>query len=214
MDAKPDTATEKDTLADVERVKYEKMWAIQAYRDNEGNRKAAERFLRLVKMPKGSSVLDVGCGPGYASRHFVERGMKVVAADIAANAMPEENRSVVEEFVVGSAWDLPRRIQVDYGFCTDMMEHIPTRHVMDTLAAIKACVRNEVYFDIGLRKDSMGKLINDTLHLTVRPLDWWCVVLARHWRHIAIEGIKARKRAATLLVSDRPIVGVPMAIRS
>ena len=205
---------ETDDLVAAERRKYEQMWEFPQYRNNFNNRRTAARFITLVDMPAGSSVIDVGCGPGYASRYFHERGMKVYAADIASNALAPENVPIVEEFFLGPAWDIPSHIKVDFGFCTDVMEHIPTEKVSDTLAALKNCTRRHVFFDISLRKDGMGKLIGDVLHLTVRSQEWWESELQKHWKHVFVERINEKSKDSTFVASDEPIVGVKTEIRT
>jgi SAM-dependent methyltransferase len=184
-----------------EREKYERMWAISQYRENDQAVGQAARFCEWVPIPKGSTIVDLGCGHGYASRFFFERGMRVIAVDIADSSIEAGNRALVE-FICGTMWDLPRSIITDYGFCVDVMEHIPPARVGATLSAIKRSVRREVFFDISLRKDGYGKLIGETLHLTVRPVEWWQEQLARHWSYVTVISVDVIDQSAEIVVGS------------
>ena len=103
--------------------------------------------------------------------------------DIAANALSEDLADKVE-FHRCALWDLPEQITADFGFCSDVMEHIPPFKVHDTLRAIRRSVRGPVFFDISLQKDRGGLKVGKVLHLTVKPQDWWRDVLAQHWGEV------------------------------
>lgn len=188
-------------IAATERLKYQRMYETDQYRNNRETVRLAKEFIRRAGIKAGASVLDVGCGSGYATQFFHSRGLRVVSADIAPNAILPE-MAALTEFHCLPAWDLPAdRIQVEYGFSTDMMEHIPEERVDDTLAAIRACVTRDAYFNVSLRKDGMGRLINDTLHMTVRPLQWWLDAFARHWGDpVELLHVDYRERSAGLMV--------------
>jgi len=67
---------------------------------------------------------------------------------------------------------LPRDDHFDYGFCCDVMEHIPTEFTMLVLYRILSSCKT-TWFQIALVPDNCGQLIGETLHLTVRPFTWW-----------------------------------------
>ncbi len=57
------------------------------------------------------------------------------------------------------------------------MEHIPPEYTMLCLdRIIKNCQIS--WLNIALVEDGMGEAIGETLHLTVRPFDWWLTRLA------------------------------------
>ena len=174
---------DKSRIAALEKEKYERMWRPGFYRGNvERNVAQADFFIDQVSMKKGSSVFDIGCGAGHAARRFVERGMRVLCTDIACNTLPKANEDL--PFLRCAIWELPCDIRIDYGFCNDVMEHIPPELVGTTLQMIRRSVSKEVYFEISLRADRCGALIDETLHLTVRPIEWWVAALQSHWRHV------------------------------
>jgi len=189
------------TLVEYERSKYEKIWAFEQYRNSVCNLEA-ETFIDAMGMPTGSTIIDFGCGGGAASRLFQERGMRVTGIDLAENCLDKENIGYFP-FMIGCLWDLPRGLSAEYGFCTDVMEHIPTEKVEATLANIRRCITGKVYFNISLRKDHSGALIGDTLHLTVMPVEWWESELRRHWQNVDIISVSPGS-AMTVHVGTEP----------
>jgi len=130
------------------------------------------RFLEIVRPPKYSSLLDIGCGSGKAGLEFEKLGMRVLWLDITdAGLDPAVPR---EQFLQSSLWGwaLPRVDCFDYGFCCDVMEHIPTEFSMLVLYRILSACK-VTWFQIALVPDNCGRLIGETLHLTVRPFTWW-----------------------------------------
>ena len=60
----------------------------------------------------------------------------------------------------------------DYGFCCDVMEHIPTEYTMLVIDRIMSSCRT-AWFQIALVPDQFGVTIGQTLHLSVQPFTWW-----------------------------------------
>jgi len=173
-----------DQVAEYERVKYERMWALAEYR-NDHVSAHAERALQSFHAAEGDSILDLGAGAGYGSRYFQDAGLRVLAIDIARNAMAPDIAARVP-LLVGNMWDIPVEIVADWGFSRDVMEHIPTDRVDDVLRFIRKSTRKATYFNIALRPDGCGRLIGETLHLTVRSLDWWVEKLGAYWTDVEV----------------------------
>lgn len=173
-----------DAQAVAERRKYERMWRFAEYREDHATAHA-DAALAYWQARPGESVIDFGAGAGYASRRFRQAGLRVLAVDIAANAMDPAIAADVP-LLLAPLWDIPVDLSSDYGFCSDVMEHIPTDRVDDVLRVIRRSVRGPVYFSIALRGDWCGRLIDDSLHLTVQPLDWWAARLSAHWPALAV----------------------------
>jgi hypothetical protein len=66
----------------------------------------------------------------------------------------------------------PLGIAAEYGYCTDVMEHIPPDKVEKVLDNILQAATH-VFFGIALKEDKCGAMIGEQLHLTVQPFDWW-----------------------------------------
>lgn len=173
-----------DATAELERDKYERMWTHDAYRGDHATAHAAAAIARFRPSP-GDSFIDFGAGAGYASAHLQAAGYGVLAIDIAPNAMaPEIARRV--PLLVGNLWDVPVGITADWGFCCDVMEHIPPDRIDDVLRFVRRSTRHSTYFSISLRPDGCGQLIGQPLHLTVHQQPWWMVRLSKHWERLTV----------------------------
>jgi 2-polyprenyl-3-methyl-5-hydroxy-6-metoxy-1,4-benzoquinol methylase len=159
-----------DTVAVSERAKYEDIWAVPDYREAASPGLVnVDRFLSVVRPAAGSTLVDLGCGSGEAGLKLKEFGLEVWWLDITDAALsPSVSRA---RFIELPVWGLHWR-HWDYGFCCDVMEHIPTEHVMLTLEHIlRRCATT--WFSIALRPDVFGQAIGQPLHLTVRDFVWW-----------------------------------------
>lgn len=158
-----------DELIESEREKYERMWSLESYGERSpGMRHLDDALSRLMPSP-GATIVDLGCGTGRVSAALKAKGFDVTAVDIAANAATEFDGP----YVVACLWDLPQSLeQFDYGFCADVMEHIPTARVDDALWNI-AIHAQTTYFQIANFICHEGDAIGQHLHLTVKPIGWW-----------------------------------------
>jgi SAM-dependent methyltransferase len=132
-----------------ERAKYEQMWAFAAYRDDHATAHAVTA-LQMFGGAAGDSVLDIGAGAGYASAHLLNAGLRVLAIDIASNAMA---------LLVGNLWDLPPCVIADWGFCCDVMEHIPSDRIEAVLRFIRASTRRST---LSLAKTASDSIRDDS----------------------------------------------------
>ena len=139
------------------------------------------------------TVIDFGCGTGRAAKKFEEQDFPVVGVDFVRAALETEIA-----FVEACLWDMPS-FKADWGFCTDVMEHIPPEKVPDVLEQIHARTKKGCFFQIALTKDSFGDRIGERLHLTVQSLDWWTDELSKHWGHV-----KATQRGTTAIAICKP----------
>lgn len=155
----------REVLTEAE--KYEKMWGVQSYRDISPGELSAGKFLDLVK-PDGT-IIDFGCGTGRAARRMADVGHNVVMIDFASNCLD----AIAGDLMFVPA-DLTKPLYLDapYGFCTDVMEHIPTGDVPTVINNIMDAAPL-TFFQISTVPDQMGVLIGQTLHLTVKHHAWW-----------------------------------------
>lgn len=150
-----------------EKEKYERMWTHPAYRKCSPGEDILHYFLDVAD-PSGR-VIDFGCGTGRAAKKLSDFGYDVVLIDFASNSRDPEAQNL--PFI---EWDLtePLIIKGEYGYCTDVMEHIPTEDVDKVITNIMNAAPN-VFFQISTVPDNMGKLIQLPLHLTVEPHKSW-----------------------------------------
>lgn len=163
-------------LVEREREKYRAMWSNEKYRKTAPGEFHVEQAIHHLGMSAGDSVIDFGCGTGRGAQRFQELGFQVTAVDFASNCLDE---GVKVPFVEACLWDLPP-MKAKFGYCTDVMEHIPMEKVMDVLRGIhERC--EAVYFNVATRDDSLGVLIGHKLHMTVMDAQAWLGVLRRFW---------------------------------
>lgn len=176
-----------------ESEKYARMWALPAYRDFSPGEECVGKFLEIVK-PSGT-VIDFGCGTGRASLKMKAAGLDVVLVDFTDNS--RDQAAMALPFV---RCDLTKSIPLSagYGFCADVMEHIPTDDVGTVIRNVMASAET-VFFQISTVHDVMGGAINQTLHLTVRPSEWWRETFERAGYSVTWE--EETENAASFVVS-------------
>lgn len=158
-----------------ERSKYEKMWTFSNYREVAPGQSVAALFCLCANPKREDTVIDFGAGTGRGALRIHElRGCKVAMLDFAENCLDPEVREALSERFIFQQADLtqPLPITAKFGFCTDVMEHIPPQDVNAVLKNIFAAAKN-VFFQISTVPDHMGALIGHPLHLTVQPAEWW-----------------------------------------
>jgi len=150
-----------------EREIYQLMWQYDGYRKVSPGEYVASFYLERFA-PTGK-IIDFGCGTGRAGLKFREAGLEVLLIDFTDNCRDDE--ALTLPFI---QWDITNPIPVEekYGFCTDVMEHIPTEDVETVIHNLMISCES-VFFQISTVDDVMGDTIGKRLHLTVRPHSWW-----------------------------------------
>lgn len=170
-----------DDVALKEKAKYERMWAVDGYRKYSPGVKSLPPMLSLMKT--GASVADFGCGTGRASQMLRSHGFMVTGIDLADNCLDPD---VDIDFRKACLWDLPDDMLFDFGYCTDVMEHIPPRKVHATLKCLANATRYGCFFQIATYKDRFGDQIGERLHLSIESADVWYSALLKHWPKVRV----------------------------
>lgn len=157
-----------------ERDKYRLMWQFDSYREIAPGELTVDAFLSVAK-PHGL-IIDFGCGTGRASVRLNELGHDVLLVDFADNCRDQE--ALMLPFL---EWDLTRPCpaRAQYGFCSDMMEHIPPEDVHKVLGNILEAA-GRVFFRIDTEADVCGALIGAPLHVSVQDHAAWKSALEAH----------------------------------
>lgn len=152
-----------------ERDKYARMWLVDAYRAYSPGEVSAEAFLALMKVDGAGPVIDFGCGTGRGGLALAKAGLDVMLTDFVSAARDQEALGL--PFL---EWDLslPCPLRAPYGYCCDVMEHIPPHQVETVIANIMNSAES-VFFQIATVPDSFGTVIGQSLHLTVKSHEWW-----------------------------------------
>lgn len=174
-----------------EAEKYGRMWAHDEYRKVAPGEILASEFLAQAKPRHGAHVIDFGCGTGRGALMLSLLGQcRVTMLDFVRNSLDADIRAMLKAQAHALAFkkhdlEQPIPLVAEYGFCTDVMEHIPTKKVETVLANILKSA-NHVYFSISTTADSCGAMIDEELHLTVQDYHWWLAQLQKfqciiHW---------------------------------
>lgn len=167
------------SLAEEEKAKYEKAWNHANYRNYSPGEKIAVDYV-LECEPTRKRIIDFGTGTGRGALVLHKLGFNVTMIDIADNCLDEEVKDRIgNRLVIGSLWDKLDLPRAEEGFCTDVMEHIPPDKVDDVIKNIIA-MTDRAFFHICLREDHFGQVLEEHLHLTVRPFTWWRDKLAEY----------------------------------
>ena len=168
---------------DSERVKYERVWDDSRYRTQTDGLPAVFRAFRGMGCKPGETLIDWGCGTGRAAKLFADKGLQVTCFDIAANAM---DSSIELPFVQGCLWEPPDGLEADYGFCADVLEHIPPDYIEASLSTIYWRSKIAAFIQVDTVRDISGALMEppEVLHLCVRKKKWWQDQLEAFWSEV------------------------------
>ena len=177
-----------EAVALSEQQKYERMWSVNDYRRFSPGEQLVTEFLAHANIQPGSEVIDFGAGSGRAAMLLASLTKSAVTMlDFATNSLDDEVKRTVQQdkglsFIYH---DLTKPVPVSayWGYCTDVMEHIPTEDVELVLKNIFASVKR-VFFQICLVDDTFGSRIGEALHLTVKPSGWWAHTIRACGGHI------------------------------
>lgn len=157
-----------------EREKYVKMWQRDGYRAYSPAEVSIEDIARFAPSPP-ATIIDFGCGTGRAGVKLAERGYDVVLVDFASNARDAEACALpFFEFDLSQ----PCPLRAPYGYCCDVLEHIPPTQVDAVITNIMASAP-QVFFQISTVPDRWGVAIGQSLHLSVHPASWWVETFKR-----------------------------------
>jgi SAM-dependent methyltransferase len=176
-----------DPDSQYELQKYEKVFRLsQRYKTKSGLNayKSEDRIRRVIQQRRCETAIDFGCGNGSAAILLREAGVEFVTLlDFIPDVyLHPDVRSLISaghvQFIRTSLWNAEPPAS-DFGVCTDVMEHIPEKHVDEVLAVIARSVEVCV-FRIALFGGKAERDI-DQLHVTVRPAEWWAEKLKKHF---------------------------------
>lgn len=164
------TSQQNNKLSELE--KYTRLWEMEQYRRMSPGEGLAEWAADLMDLKKTDIVIDFGCGTGRGGARLHEiSGCTVFFVDFCKNALDEKVKKLGFEFFEQDL-KIPFHFCAKYGYCTDVMEHLPFEDIEPVIKNMMASVE-ECFFSISLVQDQMGVLIQEKLHLSVFPYEWW-----------------------------------------
>jgi 2-polyprenyl-3-methyl-5-hydroxy-6-metoxy-1,4-benzoquinol methylase len=173
---------EQNTVQNPELPRYIKLWGLKdgSYRRHSPGEQLVDLFLELSP-PKGATIIDWGCGTGRASKKMYddERNFDITMVDFAYNCLDDEIKELAKDNdrLRFMEKDITKNseLQSEWGFCTDVLEHIEPDDIDAVLDNILTSSK-QVFFQISTANDIFSnhpEMGDGDLHLTVQNYNWW-----------------------------------------
>lgn len=164
-----------------EKKKYTELWSsIPEYREASAADLLAPAFLSyfFAQIEVGQRIIDFGCGAGRSAIPFLSQGLQVDLIDFAAPCLDIEIflRTISKQALFWEAclWNLPEDLPIaDWIVCFDVLEHLPEEKIGASLEGMARKMKRGGLFSIDLCPDRFGSDIGASLHLTLKPKEWW-----------------------------------------
>src|SRR5688572_14262548 len=159
-----------------EKATYDSAWGIAHYADHSPGERLVSAFCDMagIASAKGVTVLDAGCGSGKGALALEAYGFTVRMCDITpeglipqARAIPFHEACLWHPLAHAASPDWKHDGRLDYVYCCDVLEHIPTEFTMLVIARLLEVARSGVFLSISLLPDVFGAWIGHSLHQTV-----------------------------------------------
>lgn len=164
----------RNSLVAAETEKYQGAWALDAYAEHSPGAHVLPLFLEMAQPHAGATVLDAGTGSGKGAVALRAAGFSVTACDLTADGLIDDARDVPFQSAV--LWDDLTELYpqgVDYVYCCDVLEHIPTPFTMLVIRRLLDVARVGVFLSISTVPDQFGVWVGQPLHATVQPFTAW-----------------------------------------
>lgn len=151
--------------------KYELVYKDEGYQNGAVGLNCSEIALLQIKF---KSVLDVGCGMGYAVVRFLKNGKDAKGIEVSDYLFKTFLKPLARLDVVqkGRIQKIPFPADsFDLVFCTDVLEHIPESDVRQALSELVRVSKKHLFLTVSLRDAVCFKELK--LHETIRPVGWW-----------------------------------------
>jgi len=144
-----------------------KLWDIARYESDPDQRLRARIIASLID-PQVRSVLDVGCGNGFITRHLRAEGRRVLGLDPSPEALAQFDGQCVH----GRSEDLPFEDRsFDVVVCTEVLEHLADDIFTRTVEELARVAKESLVIGVPYRQDLRDGLTRCTACGTVYHTD-------------------------------------------
>ena len=129
---------------------------------------------KLVENEEKGRIIDFGFGEGSAIDYFIKNRFQVEGIEISSYAIKKQRDKGI--IVHHSSLDHIPSIQdksFEFGFCNDVIEHLPQNAIIPTLNEMKRICSGKIYLSVCPTPSHHLSDNGENLHLTVKPKEWW-----------------------------------------
>jgi SAM-dependent methyltransferase len=174
---------EKLSLRDFYELESELPFFIKNYSLYFGHDKLSKLEL-MIKTPKNSLILDLGCGTGYFTKRLRNKGYRVIGLDISKKRINDAGNS---EFIVGDASRPPFKNKLfDCIIASDILEHLPGPLIKNIKRITNSLKKNGVF----IISVPYGFANNDKGHIHKLDIKEWESIFKK-------SGLKIKKRISS-----------------
>ncbi len=142
-------------------------------------------YVKKIAHGYGKRYLEIGYGDGSTFEIMNKKNWQTWGADV----IPE--RGTHPNTVVAPAWDLPFRDNFfDCVGAWDVLEHILEADIWPTLQEIQRVLMpgGLAYLRPAFSSAYHKSMLDEQLHVTVKPQEWWHARMKRHFETVEFEG--------------------------
>ena len=100
----------------------------------------------LNNIPKGGTILDLGCGSGRDSKAFVDKGYKVTAVDGSKELAQSASKLIGRDVLVSKFEDLSLIDKFDGIWACASLLHVNKRDILDVIKNVSSNLNNNGIF--------------------------------------------------------------------
>ena len=156
-------------------IDYKKLW-LGSYKDRHRNNMMPYLASSIIigssyNFGFAPSVIDWGCGQGHSYEAFRVCDIHAVALVDISETQYEGPKHL---FVEGSVLDARLGHTAEFGYCSDVLEHLEEEDIDKALHTMFLHADCGVFVNVGTEKDAWRDSDGyHELHTTVKPATWW-----------------------------------------
>ena len=158
---------------------FEKIWNDPKNREYSPAEYKVGMIEKALKLKKGNTVLDVGCGTGRAAKELQEKGYSVTGIDIASNCLDYDSAHSFF-FINSSAGDFRKTRRYNGVYAINTLECLEKDELNRFLRTISKTT-NKFVCSIS---EHPVVIDGEEIHKTVMPPFWWYYKLKKYFKKV------------------------------